>query len=320
MAIIRAIVASAPVSDATEMPTASPRRPQTSPRPRKASEPAFDVRGVPRTACLAATSPGYPARPSRTGSGSASCGAIHDRDHNAAINLMNMAASSSATACGAVRSGVGLAARTKRTAVKQEPTHGIFAVLTPLPGAEMMESAGPIFRVAECQALWLLAVPLTAQQNFRRQGGSSPIQRSGSRAVALLRLAAVAVGRTDTALGTFYRHLPARVGKAKAFPAKAREIVVLFRGAPRHGMEYSDPGTSITKSVTAVASSPISREGRSHLGMFLRAVPRARCGGRGAALICCFRFVRDLQRNLGSNFEQAFRSASDTFPSMAIAA
>lgn len=54
------------------------------------------------------------------------CGVIHDRDHNAAINLKNMAASSAATACGAIRSGVGLAAKTKRIAAKQEPKHGIF--------------------------------------------------------------------------------------------------------------------------------------------------------------------------------------------------
>ena len=54
------------------------------------------------------------------------CGVIHDRDHNAAINLKNMAASSAATACGAERSGLGLAVKTKRTAAKQEPAHGIF--------------------------------------------------------------------------------------------------------------------------------------------------------------------------------------------------
>jgi transposase len=54
------------------------------------------------------------------------CGVIHDRDHNAAINLMNMAGSSSVTACGAIRSGAGREAKTKRIAVKQEPTHGIF--------------------------------------------------------------------------------------------------------------------------------------------------------------------------------------------------
>jgi putative transposase len=54
------------------------------------------------------------------------CGVIHDRDHNAAINLKNLAASSAITACGAIRSGVDLGASTKRIAVKQEPTHGIF--------------------------------------------------------------------------------------------------------------------------------------------------------------------------------------------------
>lgn len=54
------------------------------------------------------------------------CGVIHDRDHNAATNLKNIAASSAVTACGATRSGVGLAANTKRIAVKQESTRGTF--------------------------------------------------------------------------------------------------------------------------------------------------------------------------------------------------
>ena len=60
------------------------------------------------------------------GMGKSDCGVIHDRDHNAAINLKNMAVSSTVTACGAIRSGPDLAVRTKRIAVKQEPTHGIF--------------------------------------------------------------------------------------------------------------------------------------------------------------------------------------------------
>jgi transposase len=61
---------------------------------------------------------------------------------------------------------------------------------------------------------------------------------------ALLRLAAVAVGRTETALGAFYRRPSARVGKAKAVTATARKIAVLFYNTLRHGMEYSDPGAS----------------------------------------------------------------------------
>ena len=73
---------------------------------------------------------------------------------------------------------------------------------------------------------------------------SSRTRRSGSHAAALLRLAAVAVGRTETALGAFHRRLSARVGKAKAVTATARKIAVLFYNTLRNGMEYSDPGAS----------------------------------------------------------------------------
>ena len=73
---------------------------------------------------------------------------------------------------------------------------------------------------------------------------SSRTRRSGGRAAALLRLAAVTVGRTDTALGAFYRRQSARIGKAKAVTATARKIAVLFYNAVRHGMEYVDPGAS----------------------------------------------------------------------------
>jgi len=73
---------------------------------------------------------------------------------------------------------------------------------------------------------------------------SSRTRRSGGRAAALLRLAAVTVGRTDTALGAFYRRLSSRIGKAKAVTATARKIAVLFYNAVRHGMDYVDPGAS----------------------------------------------------------------------------
>ena len=65
------------------------------------------------------------------------CGTTHDRDHNAAMNLRSVAESSlaaaslpdrsgsSVTACGAGRSGPGLAVKAKRPAVKQEPTRGM---------------------------------------------------------------------------------------------------------------------------------------------------------------------------------------------------
>jgi len=73
---------------------------------------------------------------------------------------------------------------------------------------------------------------------------SSRTRRSNSRAAALLRLAATTVGRTETALGAFYRRLSARVGKAKAVTATARKIAVLFYNTLRHGMAYADPGAS----------------------------------------------------------------------------
>jgi len=73
---------------------------------------------------------------------------------------------------------------------------------------------------------------------------STRTRRSGSRAAALLRLAAVTVGRTQTALGAFYRRLSARVGKAKAVTATARKIAALFYNTLRHGMAYADLGAS----------------------------------------------------------------------------
>ncbi len=89
---------------------------------------------------------------------------------------------------------------------------------------------------------WLSLAP-----NNKISGGkvlSSRTKRSGSRVASLLRLAAVSVGRTETALGAFYRRLSSRVGKAKAITATARKIAVLFYNAMRHGMDYVDPGAS----------------------------------------------------------------------------
>ena len=71
---------------------------------------------------------------------------------------------------------------------------------------------------------------------------SSRTRRSSSRAAAGLRLAAITVSRTSTALGAFYRRLGARVGKAKAVTATARKIATLFYNALRYGMSYVDPG------------------------------------------------------------------------------
>ena len=75
-------------------------------------------------------------------------------------------------------------------------------------------------------ASWLALAP-----HNKISGGkvlSSKTRRTSNRAASLLRLAAGTVGRTDTALGAFYRRLSARIGKAKAITATARKIAVLF--------------------------------------------------------------------------------------------
>jgi transposase len=73
---------------------------------------------------------------------------------------------------------------------------------------------------------------------------STQTRRSKNRTSALLRLAAVNVGKTESALGAFYRRLAMRVGKAKAVTATARKLAILFYNTLRFGMDYSDPGAS----------------------------------------------------------------------------
>jgi transposase len=110
----------------------------------------------------------------------------------------------------------------------------------PIWHSNWLASAEPIFRHGQHFTSWLGLAP-----HNKISGGkvlSSRTRRSGNRAASLLRLAAVTVGRTDTALGAFYRRLSARVGKAVT--ATARKIAVLFYNALRHGMDYADPGAS----------------------------------------------------------------------------
>jgi len=86
---------------------------------------------------------------------------------------------------------------------------------------------------------------LTLAPGCKISGGkvlSARTRRSSNRVSAQLRLAAVAVGRTNTALGAFYRRLATRIGKAKAVTATARKIAVLFYNTMRFGTQYKDPG------------------------------------------------------------------------------
>ena len=86
---------------------------------------------------------------------------------------------------------------------------------------------------------------LTLAPNNKISGGRllrSRTQPSANRAAAILRLAAMNLGRTQTALGAFYRRLAVRVGKAKAITATARKLAILVYRTLKDGLVYRDPG------------------------------------------------------------------------------
>ncbi len=71
---------------------------------------------------------------------------------------------------------------------------------------------------------------------------SSRTQPSANRAAQTLRMCAVSVGRTDTALGAYYRRLAYRIGKAKAVTATARKLAILVYRTLRRDIIYTDQG------------------------------------------------------------------------------
>ena len=86
---------------------------------------------------------------------------------------------------------------------------------------------------------------LTLAPHNKISGGrllSSRTQPSANRAAAILRLAVMNAGRTQTALGTFYRRIAFRIGKAKAVTATARKLAILVYRTLKHGLVYADPG------------------------------------------------------------------------------
>jgi len=88
---------------------------------------------------------------------------------------------------------------------------------------------------------------LTLAPNNRISGGrllSSKTQPSANRAAAILRMAAMSLGRTQTALGAYYRRLAYRVGKAKAVTATARKLAIVVYRTLKEGLVYQDPGAA----------------------------------------------------------------------------
>jgi len=140
---------------------------------------------------------------------------------------------------------------------KNEPGVPIREMLYTLTGVDstQINGIGPyttLRLVAECgtdMAKWPTSKHftswLTLSPGNKISGGkvlSSRTRRTKNRATTLLRIAAVNIGKTQTALGAFYRRLAARVGKAKAVTATARKLAVLFYTLMRYGKAYVEPG------------------------------------------------------------------------------
>jgi transposase len=71
---------------------------------------------------------------------------------------------------------------------------------------------------------------------------SSRTQPSANRAATVLRMCAMVVGRTSTALGAYYRRIAYRIGKPKAITATARKLAILVYRALKGDLDYNDPG------------------------------------------------------------------------------
>ena len=66
--------------------------------------------------------------------------------------------------------------------------------------------------------------------------------KSKNRAAQALRTAAQSVGRSNSALGAYYRRMRARHGAPKAITATAHKLARIFYHMLKYGQEYNDPG------------------------------------------------------------------------------
>jgi transposase len=90
-------------------------------------------------------------------------------------------------------------------------------------------------------ASWLTLAPHNKITGGRLISSRTP--PSANRAAGILRMVAMSVGKTQTALGAFYRRLAARIGKAKAITAVARKLAILiYRMLKGDILQYQDPG------------------------------------------------------------------------------
>lgn len=147
--------------------------------------------------------------------------------------------------------------RTKRKPRPSEPAFDIRSPLYRLTGCDLsrINGLGP-FAILKIVAeigpdvsawptekhftSWLHLAPGNNITGGKRR--RSPKRPAGNRVAQVLRVAAMSLGRTQTALGAFYRRLAARIGVVKATTATARKLAVMVYRMLKHGDRYADPG------------------------------------------------------------------------------
>ncbi len=148
-------------------------------------------------------------------------------------------------------------ARSRFRATANAPRFEIREVLYRLSGADLtqIDSIGPYTALRLISEIGTDMTRWPTEKNFtswmtvaprnKITGGrvlSSKTQPSANRVAVMLRMCAMSVGRTSTALGAYYRRLAYRVGKAKAITATARKIAVLVYHVLRGDIDYRDSG------------------------------------------------------------------------------
>lgn len=90
---------------------------------------------------------------------------------------------------------------------------------------------------------WLNLAPGTQITGGKRLSGRR--RRAANRVANLLRLAAVTAGRTQTAIGAFFRRLSARLGSPKAVVATAHKLARIIYALLSRGGSFQDPGVEV---------------------------------------------------------------------------
>jgi hypothetical protein len=174
--------------------------------------------------------------------------------------------------------------RTRRTPRENEPRFDLRTPLHQLTGVDLsqIDGLGPynalrlLSEIGTDMTRWPTEKHftswLTLAPHNKVSGGrllSSRTQPSANRAAAVLRLAAVTLGRTQTALGAFYRRVAVRIGKAKAVTATARKLAVLVYRTLKDGLRYADPGADLYDAHHRVRVVRRLRQRARHLGFAL---------------------------------------------------